>query len=381
MSSITERYFSPGENMTLRDEWRRKSSPMYIQAKVSVPGRLHFGVLDFSRMAPGLGGGGLGVSTDTVSHTIKITRGTDICCSVPSGRHLIKLFTTCVGYTGNDIGIERENTIRHTHSGFGSNVSFNTAVIAGLNALFGSPFSPQEVWDIVTQNYVENAEFDGKIYFGLDTGVGEACFLYGGLVWVDGSQGQGRYIGNVPTTDLWVVTAVGNRVNLTGEILRKFGEGAALSENTETELVASHFMACEREYGQAFREFFRKRMCPALLRNDVHEVLSLGWDMNKFSNVKVLEGIYRTDVLRALDAQMREQGALYAGMSSAGPGYFVFADNQTEARHLARYLKAHFGNYFCDFQVGRAGSKLSIDLDSGPAFLQSPNKTEELAAT
>lgn len=381
MESITsERYFSPGQNLTIWPQWQRSATPIYDKATVSVPGRLHFGVLDFSRMAPGLGGGGLGISTDTVSHSISITRSREQAgCDIPSGRHLLDLFKRCVGYDANDIGIRRERSIKHTHSGFGSNVSFNTAVIAGLNALFGSPFSPQDIWDMVTQNYVENAPQDSELYFGLDTGVGEACFLYGGLVWVDGCQGQGRYIGNVAASDLWVVTGVGDRVRLTGEVLRSYGEGAALAANTETDLVASHFMACEQQYGVAFRNFFRSRMVPALMGNDISEVLALGWDLNQLSNVKVLEGIYRTDVLQALNAQMQAQGALYAGMSSAGPGFFAFASSQEVALQLCRYLEQHFGDYFDEFRVGRAGGKMMIQLQQANASVRSKTAAPALA--
>lgn len=363
--SIGNRYFYPGQQLQIRPDWLRPATPVYTQATVTVPGRLHFGVLDFSRMSPGLGGGGLGVSTDTVSHTISISRTQEkFHCDIGSATHLLKLFSNCVGYDGSDICIRRHHSIHHTHSGFGSNVSFNTAVIAGLNALFGFPFSPHEIWDIITQNYVENADVPGKLYFGLDTGVGEACFLYGGLVWVDGSQGQGRYIGNVSTPDLWVVTCVGDRQKLCGDVLRVYGEGAVLSQDTETELVASHFMACEQQFGEAFRSFIRRSMCPALQRNDIRQVLAAGWEMNQLSNLKVLEGIYRTDVLQALNTDMQQQGAWYAGMSSAGPGYFAFAGSEDHAHELARYLGAHFGEYFTDFRVGRAGSKMTIDLVS-----------------
>lgn len=362
MDTITcERYFLPGQNLNVWSHWQRQQQPRYATATVSVPGRLHFGVLDFSRMAPGLGGGGLGISTGTVSQIITISRRHEGGCSVAAGRHLLALFKQCVNYTGNDIHIQLDARIKHTHSGFGSNVSFNTAVMAGLNSLFGSPYSPHDLWDMVTQNYVENTD-DNRLYFGLDTGVGEACFLYGGLVWVDGSQGQGRYIGNVDTPDLWVVTGVGNRARLTGEKLRAYGEGAALSADTETELVASHFMECEARYGDAFREHFHNRMVPALLRNDIRELLAQGWNMNEFSNTKVLEGIYRTEVLRALNRDMRECGALYAGMSSAGPGYFAFADSERKAQSLCAHLSVHYGNYFSDFRVARAGAKLGISL-------------------
>ncbi len=363
-SNDKTQHFSPGENFTINSEWKRKAFPLYDKAEVAIPGRLHFGVLDFSKMSPGLGGGGIGISTDTVSYRLVFSREKNRLgeCDIPTGRHLLELFKSMTNYYIDDISIRIDKNINYKHSGFGSNVAFNTAVISGLNALFGSPFSIDEVWNIVTQNYVENAEDKENIYFGLDTGVGEACFLYGGLVWVDSNYGQGRFINNVSCNDLWVVTAVGDRVKLTGDILRHYGEGAALSDTTETDLVASHFMACEKRYGKDFKAFIRNEMCPALLSNDLEKVLNLGWKMNEMSNLKVLEGIYKTEILQAINQAMKEAGALYAGMSSAGPGFFAFAGTQAEAEELKRVIENGFGEYFGHCAIGKAGNKLSIKL-------------------
>lgn len=357
-----DRYFSPGERLHIPQRMLRSATPAYDQVEIEIPGRLHFGVLDFSKMGPGLGGGGLGISTDTVAHKIKVSRTADGGCDIPSGQHLLALFKKMTGYAIDDIQIIKEASIQHQHSGFGSNVSFNTAVITALNMLFGSPYSPEDIWHIVTQNYVENAEDNKGLYFGLDTGVGEACFLYGGLVWIDASHGNGKYVGNVKADNLWVVTAVGNRITLAGELLKGFGEGAALSDKTETDLVASHFMECEKRYGPCFKKFMKYRMAPAILKGNLNEVLTLGWDLNQLSNIKVLEGIYRADVLNELCSGLKAKGALYAGMSSAGPGFFAFAHCEEKANELANFIESEFGDYFSEALVGRAGSKMKIAI-------------------
>jgi len=359
-----ERIFRPGKQLHIRDSWKRNAAPLYLRSTVNIPGRLHFGVLDFTKMAPGLGGGGLGISTDTVRNQISVKISSKPgSCTKPSCEHLVKLFCKIVGYNADNIAVDQGEQIKHKHSGFGSNVSFNTAVIAGLNALFGCPFSSDEVWDIVTQNYVENTPDGENLYFGLDTGVGEACFIYGGLVWVDARYGQGRYVGNVNSENLWVVTAVGDRVKLTGDILQQYGEDETLSGDTETALVASHFAECERKYGADLKRFIKNKMTPALLSNNLPLVLELGWEMNQMSNMKVLEGIYKTEVLQHLNVYMQEKGALYAGMSSAGPGFFMFAKDESCARELGNCLEADFGEYFSGIAVGKAGTKMSIDLE------------------
>src|SRR3989442_11398662 len=66
--------FLPGANLTVLPHWERKAAPVYERAEVSVPGRLHFAVFDFLQMAPGLGGGGLGVSTSTVGHQVIVSK-------------------------------------------------------------------------------------------------------------------------------------------------------------------------------------------------------------------------------------------------------------------------------------------------------------------
>ena len=126
--------FLPGANLTVLSQWERKAVPAYERADVSVPGRLHFAVFDFMQMAPGLGGGGIGVSTSTVGHQVIVSKTTEGNggCDVASGQHMLELFKRTVGYRGNDIRISRARSIKHKHSGFGSNVSYNTATMAGL---------------------------------------------------------------------------------------------------------------------------------------------------------------------------------------------------------------------------------------------------------
>jgi predicted sugar kinase len=80
------------------------------------------------------------------------------------------------------------------------------------------------------------------------------------------------------------------------------------------------------------------------------------------SNMKVLEGIFRTDVMRDFDATMQREGALYAGMSSAGPGFFAFADSEEMSRRLAAIMETRFGQYMSEPTVARAGRKLTIEI-------------------
>ena len=369
MSKTGAAHFLPGQSLTIRPEWRRRAQPRYGRACVHAPGRVHMSVFDFSKMAPGLGGGGLGISVDTAYSQVLISAGTGDASSLnATGRHLLELFKQCVGYHRDDLSVNVARRIQYAHAGFGSNVTFNTGLLAGLNALFGSPFSVHEIWTMLTQNYVENAEDGEHIYYGLDTGVGEACVLYGGLVWIDEGVGvgDGRYLGSVLAQDLWVVTAVGKVERLAGEAMRALGEAAAkgLGGKSEAEVVAGLCQEYQKRYGAALQECVHARMRPAFLRNDLAGLLESGWELNDVGNMKVLEGIYEPHVLRDLTSAMRRAGSLFAGMSSAGPGFFAFSDSERGVQQLRDVLQARFSEYFSDFAVGRAGAKLDLELEA-----------------
>ena len=97
-------------------------------------------------------------------------------------------------------------------------------------------------------------------------------------------------------------------------------------------------------------------------RNDLFSFLKLGWELNSISNMKVLEGIFQTKVLRDFDETMQREGALYAGMSSAGPGFFAFSDSEEAGRKLAAVMEGRFSKYMGGMTVARAGEKMSIAM-------------------
>lgn len=344
--------------------------PCYERARVTTPGRLHFSVFDFSTMARGgPGGGGLGVSTGTATSQVAfaVGGGDDGARLSATTRHLMHLFAACVDYDVNDLSVSVETRVPHTHHGFGSNVTFNTAVVSGLNALFGSPFSVEEVWHMLTQNYVENAVDGEHLHFGLDTGVGEACVLYGGMAYVDEGTGRddGRYLGSVETADLWVVTAVGIIETMAGEAVRAH-DGAVVKgfyDKSETNIVFGLCQEYQEAWGPALRELISTRLRPALLRDDLNGLLAAAWELNEIGNMKVLERIYDPEVLRNLNATARQAGALCAGLSSIGPTFYAFAKSEAGARELQKILENRVGHHFQKYAVGRAGRKLSIELD------------------
>jgi predicted sugar kinase len=118
----------------------------------------------------------------------------------------------------------------------------------------------------------------------------------------------------------------------------------------------------QRQFGKDWRIFIDTKLRPALYHNDLFAFLKLGWELNSLSNMKLLEGIFDTDVLRDFDGTMEREGALYAGMSSAGPGFFAFSDSEKGAKRIAGIMESRFGKYMGGFAVARAGEKMVINI-------------------
>jgi predicted sugar kinase len=355
-----ETYFLPGTSFRIRDEWRRPAAPVHRRVRVVSPGRLHFNVIDFSKMRPVLpGGGGLGISTTTAQNEVEVSIGGGEGPTVPTARHLLALFREIVGHSEDDVRVTVSERIRHVHSGYGSNVTLNTAVLAGLNALFGTPLSIPEMWDVLTQNFVENGD-DRHVYWGLDTGVGEAAVLYGGLVWVDE---HARYVGSA-TAHLWVVTATGILDRLAIPRLRDIGQSSTRGVGDEEELeVLKLCLEYQAEYGERLLHLFEHGMKPYLLRDDAVGLLSLGWEMNTVGNHRIQERIWRGDVLAGTADTVRDNGGLYCTMSSAGPSIFALAASEEIALRVRDALRERWGEYFTNFDVGRAGEKLRVYVE------------------
>lgn len=364
MASVIETHFAPGTDFRIRAEWRRPAQPVHARVRVRTPGRLHFNVWDFTKMQPVLpGAGGVGISTSTGFTEVEVTRGAAAsgpAADFPTARHLLALFKALVGYEGDDVHVSVPARIRHVHSGYGSNVTFNTALVAGLNALFGTPFSVPEMWDILTQNFVENANDGERVYWGLDTGVGEACVLYGGLVWVDADA---RYTGSA-TAHLWVVTAAGDPAALGVKRLQELGQVPThgLGDVEEQEVLYRECMEYQAEYGERLAHFLEHRLKPHLLRDDAHGLLEACWDMNTIGNHRILERFWGKKVMGDISDTARRAGALFATMSSAGPSLFALTDTEEQAVRVRDALQAVLSDTHSHFQIGRAGEKLRIEV-------------------
>lgn len=336
---------APGMGFFVKKGWHRVAAPRHERLRVTAPARLHFCVWDFAKLKRGAaGGGGLGISCSAYETIVEIQhkgRGSSSTRAPATARHLTKLFAGLVGYDADRLSISVVTRVPFAHSGLGSNVSLNVAVLWGLNKLFGEPFSIDEIADILMRNYVESDD-DRRVFRGLDTGVGETCLLRGGLAWMDADGGATGIRDGGP---LYAVVAC--------------GRPEALEISAAPLILDAEY---KRLYSRSLLPLLSRKLKPAFLAGDMPRFWKLVWDLNRKWSLKIARRFYREDVITAFTEMVRDGGGLYAGLSSEGPSMFAVVRSRDEATVIARRLSSRFSSYFVEFKIGRLGEPLSTEI-------------------
>ncbi len=355
--------FNPGENFNIREHWIRSAKPEFKNVSVKTPARIHFSLFDYTKMNPPRpGGGGIGISTSVFK--TNITLNVDGSNKAehnlpPSTRHNILLFEKLTDYKIDNVHIQAAADVPYSHHGYGSNVVVNTSIFYGLNVLFGKPFSDHEIFEILTYNYVENTD-DTKVHWGFDTGVGEACLIFGGFVLVDEN---GKFIGNIEVGEFYSVMAKGNMANIALPDYLKRG----LAMGGETGLVEAKIneevgMLHQKEFGDQIKEFLRKEMEPAFVNKNKEQLFKIIWRLNDIGTFKRMQMSYRPDVMLDFEAKSKAAGTVYSGISSAGPSMFALFHEKEKAESLKSDLTETLSQYFDNFRVGQAGEKIETSI-------------------
>jgi hypothetical protein len=333
--------FIPGFGPCVLDRWRRHATPQVHSVEVWAPGRLHFGVWDRAKLKIGLpGGGGVGTSTSTVSHRLLVsssrTNASRKTSSIPSLRHLVDIFGALVGYDMGMIDVSVLSRIKQVHCGYGSNVSLNTTALIGLNAFFGNPFSLQELFEVAVANYIEN--YDGaRVTPGMDTGVGEAALLHGGVVWVESNA---TYFGNLPIDSLYVVTADG----IPSKLLKQENDSVGRRIDFDVDGYVSEILR------------------PAFNGGDPMRFFESCWKMNKLWISEIGSTAYRVELLDGFAEEARNSGALYAGLSSEGTCMFALAPSLAAAKRIRTRLAEKLSDGFVNFKAGQAACAFKLKV-------------------
>jgi predicted sugar kinase len=344
---------APGERLRVdapgaRRGWagRRAAVAVCEAVEVCAPARLHLATLAPERLRPGRpGGGGLGISVSAFETRVWLTPESDGRQHElpPSARHTLRLFAALVGADPAALGVRLDGVVPFEHAGFGSTVTRSVAILWGLNVLFGLPFSRRELAALLARNYVEDHGPD-QVVAGIDTGVGAACALFGGLVWVDRAA---RFAGCIPTPELFAVTALGRR--------------DALGAPAPPPAVSA-------ADGDALRRHVRARLRPRFARGELRELLGACVPLAALPAVAAekLHG-YRRDVIDAVTADALRGGALYAGLSSEGPTVFALVEGRARAEAIRDRLEDAWGTHFAHLAVAPAGRTLRHAVHRDPA--------------
>lgn len=352
--------FLPGNNLKINEVYRRYREIEHVEIMGSYPGRVHFSLLDYTEMNPPKpGGGGIGISCHNVTSRIHISSkvGINLETVKPSILHIQKLFSELVNEEAKKFSIRVNEDYTSPHSGFGSTVTRNTAVFSCLNTMFGNPFNDIEMFDILTNNYVED-DNDRLVHWGFDTGVGEAALLFGGLVCVNEF---GKYVGNIITDNLYIVMAKGN--------MEKFGSqdyinrGLAASGETgaiEAQINESVGMIHQRKYGAKLKKFFYEELIEDFTQNRYVDFKEKIWKLNDLGTFKRMQMSYNPEVMLHFEQSARNLNAVYAGISSAGPAMFAIFDSYDDANKFVAENSQKFLPYLSNYTVGSVGGKIDI---------------------
>jgi len=180
--------FAPGENIVTRG-LRKKAKPIVEKIKFKFPARVHITLIDSNRLDFGKpGGGGLGFAVQMDNWMEVSLSQEDYQDSTENSQpllaHMTFIMKKILNYQGGiQIKLNIEKFLQ-PHKGLGSTTAILTACAQGINMLFGSPLTTEEIREIVAYNYVEVC--NGKLAKGMETGVGTYLILRGGFVIVGG---------------------------------------------------------------------------------------------------------------------------------------------------------------------------------------------------
>lgn len=180
--------FSPGSCIRTI-HLTRKTKPVLHKVEIKFPSRVHITLIDSNRFAfgkPGAGGMGFAIEMDNrmrISLSDK-NRQDSSKNSKPLLAHMTYVMKKILNYEeGVYVHLHTDDFLR-PHIGLGYTPTILTACAQGINLLFGSPLSGEEIRMLVAYNYAE--EHNGKLIRGHETGVGAHLLLNGGFVIVGG---------------------------------------------------------------------------------------------------------------------------------------------------------------------------------------------------
>ena len=306
------RLFDPGDELILTISGEGKH-PEYDGVTIGFPGRVHITPVDCNRFDFGKpGGGGLGFAIDLENSLDIVVSDSDEVDAEPLQEplihHYVLLMRKVLGFTfGLRIKCSMADVMQ-LHSGLGSSIALACGCVQGINVLCGAPLSHEEVRRLIGDNFAEVCQ--GRLSRGLETGVGSAVILRGGLAFV-GDE---------------IVTLYSSR-NLDGIPVVLVRPGAPRPDSDQPEsldmLNRSLLLDASYRYVRAYRIVMD--IIPALTRGDLKALGDVIWDF-QFSgtHLSMVQGRFDLglELLRIM-MLLRRAGTPIVGMSSVGPTIYA----------------------------------------------------------
>ncbi len=284
------------------------------EISLQFPSRIHMTPIDCNRFAFGKpGGGGIGYAVD-LPNQLRIARSQRMVvvanrrADVPLVTHYWRVMQRVLKMeTEFDFHLDLMETVRQ-HFGLGSSVSVACAVLFGLNRIFGSPLSIDEMRELIAYNFVE--ELDGEVSRGLETGVGTSVVFRGGMAVVANELVE---IFRRPFPEGYSIVLVDPRTSRPG----------ANKPESEEMLRRTFFLDSSYRYTKAYDVLMD--IIPALHAGDLKRVGNYIWDIQysgtHLSMIQSYEDFGRR-IYETLGV-LRRGGADVCGLSSVGPAIYA----------------------------------------------------------
>ncbi len=315
--------------------------PIQTKITVTVPNRLHmFTTRSLFNVNNMTGGAGISIESNQ-KMSISVDENTsnnetpslvlDFFCEILKEK---------IGFQGG-IHVSYTNVL-HKHCGFGTTVSQICALCIAINYLYGGSISNTDIRRLIMEHYRE--EVGNELVRGLETGVGPACSLYGGINYVTNSESLVHL--EVPE-QISVITFIPQETSFNRNISyeEEFGHRFKSYQADEESL-------------EVRTDLLYRKYIPALLKMDWSELGSITEKLHTMGLKRFeCERFNYVYEIKMID-YLLESGALIAGLSSLGPlNYFLIEDDKIN--DVEKILRDEgYALQWKQFQISKTGVRI-----------------------
>lgn len=318
--------FKPGNNIDtlgLVREAKRNLSGISLL----FPSRIHMTPIDCNRFGFGKpGGGGVGFAIDLQNKLdISISSETKIISNSEKHQPLLIHYSKLMQVLlKTDLVFQftlNLDSMMTQHFGLGSSICVACATVFGINQIFGSPLSIDEMRRLVAYNFVE--EYKSAVTRGLETGVGSSVVLRGGIS-VVGNEIVEVFHRNFPEEYSIIL------------IDPKTTRPKSDQPESEDMLERTFFLDSSYRYTKAYDLLMD--IIPALYSSNFKKLGTYFWDIQySGTHLSMIQSYecYGRKIYEVLGF-MKKNGAEICGLSSVGPLIYAICETNSKDALLAK---------------------------------------------